>query len=99
MTGGRQRWTLDPKIDLVFSLLFGAERNRGLLIALLNEVLRPSTRIVAVEVLPPQPEPTDVEEKPIFLDLRVRLEPGGTSQSSQHGVDFCQPKRTKSSRP
>jgi hypothetical protein len=43
--GLRPRWTLDPRIDLVFSLLFGAEQNRRLLIAFLNDVLRPTTPI------------------------------------------------------
>jgi predicted transposase/invertase (TIGR01784 family) len=56
--------------------LFGAERNRRLLIALLNEVLRPSTGIAAVEVLPPRPELAEIEEKPVFLDLRVHLDSG-----------------------
>jgi predicted transposase/invertase (TIGR01784 family) len=72
----RQRRTLDPRIDLVFSLLFGAEQNRRLLIALLNDVLRPTTPIESVEILPPKPEPYDVQEKVVFLDLRVRLQGG-----------------------
>jgi predicted transposase/invertase (TIGR01784 family) len=74
--GERRRWTLDPKIDLVFSMLFGAEQNRRLLVAFLNDVLKPSTPIVFVEVLPTRPETTDIEGKMIFLDLRVRLASG-----------------------
>jgi predicted transposase/invertase (TIGR01784 family) len=70
------RWTLDPKVDLVFSLLFGAEQNRGLLIQLLHDVLQPSSPIVSVEVLPPRPEPAELEEKPVFLDLRLRIASG-----------------------
>jgi PD-(D/E)XK nuclease family transposase len=72
---GRRR-TLDPRLDIVFNLLFGAEQNRQLLIALLNDVLRPSTAIVSVQVLPPAPEAGTVEDKLIFLDLRVRLQSG-----------------------
>jgi predicted transposase/invertase (TIGR01784 family) len=74
--GERRRWTLDPRVDLVFSLLFGAEQNRRLLIALLNDVLRPTTAIESVEVLPSRPEASEVQEKAVFLDLRVRLESG-----------------------
>jgi predicted transposase/invertase (TIGR01784 family) len=72
----RQRWTLDPRVDLVFSLLFGAEQNRRLLIAFLNDVLRPAAPIESVEILPARPEAYDVQEKVVFLDLRVRLEGG-----------------------
>jgi len=72
----KRRRTLDPRIDLVFSLLFGAEHNRRLLIALLNEVLRPATTIESVEVLPARPEAYDIEDKVVFLDLRVRLDGG-----------------------
>jgi predicted transposase/invertase (TIGR01784 family) len=74
--GAQRRWTLDPRVDLVFSWLFGAEQNRRLLIALLNEVLRPPSPILSVEVLPPRPEASEVEEKLVLLDLRVRLESG-----------------------
>jgi predicted transposase/invertase (TIGR01784 family) len=74
--GERRRWNLDPRVDLVFSLLFGAEQNRRLLMALLSDVLRPTTPIQSVEVLPPRPEPSDVQEKVVFLDLRVRLGSG-----------------------
>jgi predicted transposase/invertase (TIGR01784 family) len=76
VVGERRRWTLDPRVDLVFSLLFGAEQNRRLLIALLNDVLQPTTPIESVEILPARPDPADVEEKLVFLDLRARLESG-----------------------
>lgn len=70
------RPTLDPKLDVVFNFLFGAERNRHLLIALLHSVLQPATPIASVEVLPPRPDVETIDEKAIFLDLRVRLESG-----------------------
>ncbi len=74
-SGGRLA-TLDPKLDIVFWMLFGAEQNRALLIALLNAVLRPLVPIDSVEVLPVQPETIAVEDKQIALDLRVRLQNG-----------------------
>jgi predicted transposase/invertase (TIGR01784 family) len=84
--GGRR--TLDPKLDVVFSMLFGAEQNRELLISLLNAVLRPSKPIVSVEVLPAEPERTSVDDKSIALDVRVRFEGGEQAdvemQSQRH---------------
>jgi predicted transposase/invertase (TIGR01784 family) len=71
MTGKRRR--LDPKLDIVFWMLFGEERNRALLISLLNAVLRPIVPIEAVEVLHAQPERAGVGDKAIALDVRVRL--------------------------
>jgi predicted transposase/invertase (TIGR01784 family) len=72
----RRTTLLDPKLDVVFARLFGAEQNRGLLVDLLNAVLRPPHRIVSVEILPTQAEPLEVDGKPIALDLRVRLDGG-----------------------
>lgn len=54
-------------------MLFGAEQNRGLLISLLNAVLRPPVPIQSVEVLHAEPERLGVEDKGIALDVRVRL--------------------------
>jgi len=73
---GRQRKTLDPKLDIVFWMLFGAEQNRELLISLLNAVLSPAAPIEAVEVLPTQPERLAASDKSISLDVRVRLQGG-----------------------
>jgi predicted transposase/invertase (TIGR01784 family) len=71
MTGSRR--TLDPKLDIVFWMLFGEERNRGLLLSLLNAVLQPVVPIVAVEVLHSEPEKLTVVDKAIALDVRARL--------------------------
>src|SRR5262245_50080051 len=70
------RTTLDPKLDIVFWMLFAAERNRALLISLLNAVLRPPEPIVSVMVLPAQPEKLSPDDKAIALDLRVELTSG-----------------------
>ena len=75
-SGERRRKTLDPKLDIVFWMLFGAEQNRALLISLLNAVLKPSEPIVSAEVLHAQPERSGVDEKSIALDLRIQLETG-----------------------
>jgi len=71
-----RRKTLDPKLDIVFWMLFGAEQNRELLISLLNAVLNPAVPIEAVDVMPAQPERLAVGDKNIALDVRVRLEGG-----------------------
>jgi predicted transposase/invertase (TIGR01784 family) len=73
--GGRRK-TLDPKLDIVFWMLFGAEQNRELLISLLNAVLSPAVPIEAVEVLSAQPERLTVADKNISLDVRLRLQGG-----------------------
>ena len=41
---------LDPKLDVIFKLLFSHERNRNLLVSLLTAVLDPPEPIVGVEV-------------------------------------------------
>jgi predicted transposase/invertase (TIGR01784 family) len=67
---------LDPKLDIVFWMLFGAEQNRALLLSLLNAVLKPPEPIVFVEVRHAQPERSAVDDKSIALDLRVQLTTG-----------------------
>ena len=70
--GGR----LDPKLDIVFWMLFGAEQNRSLLISLLNAVLQPPVPIDWAEVDHAEPERLGVDDKGIALDVRVRLANG-----------------------
>ena len=70
------RKSLDPKLDIVFKLLFGEERNKALLISLLNAVLAPKKPIESVTVLHPEPGREGAEDKAIVLDLRVRLVDG-----------------------
>jgi predicted transposase/invertase (TIGR01784 family) len=71
-----KRSTLDPKLDIVFWMLFGEERNRALLISLINAVLQPPVPIEAVEVLSSEPERPTAGDKAIALDVRVRLASG-----------------------
>jgi predicted transposase/invertase (TIGR01784 family) len=76
MTQVSEQKRLNPRLDVVFWMLFGAEQNRQLLISLLRAVLHPTTPIASVEVLHAQPERLSVDEKSIALDLRVRLANG-----------------------
>lgn len=70
------RTLLDPMLDVIFSLLFGAESYRPLLVSLLNAVLSPATPIEDVTLLPERPERLEVSDKGVVLDLRVRLASG-----------------------
>jgi predicted transposase/invertase (TIGR01784 family) len=72
----RTRRTLDPKLDIVFKLLFGEERNKALLVALLNAILSPEVRIQTVTVLHPEPGKENADDKGVVLDLRVGLADG-----------------------
>jgi predicted transposase/invertase (TIGR01784 family) len=70
------RRTLDPKLDIVFKLLFADERNTALLISLLTAVLKPAHPITEVVLLNPEIERSAVLEKGAVLDVRVRLKDG-----------------------
>ena len=70
------RRTLDPKLDVVFKLLFAHPASKSSLISLLTAVLQPAAEIVDVEVLNPDMPRQDAADKGIVLDLRVRLADG-----------------------
>ena len=67
------RSTLDPKLDVVFKLLFSRPGAKPLLISLLTAILRPPSPIEDVEVLNPELTKEEVNERGVILDLRVRL--------------------------
>lgn len=67
------RTTLDPTLDIVFKLLFGASTSRDSLIALLTAVLRPPVPITDVRVLNPEIDVEAVGERGIVPDLLVEL--------------------------
>ncbi len=67
------RSTLDPKLDVVFKLLFAKPSNKRLLISLLTAILEPASPIVDVEVLDPEVAKETVAAKGTLLDLLVRL--------------------------
>ena len=68
-----ERRTLDPKLDVVFKLLFANPEAKGSLISLLTAVLNPASPIEDVEVLNPEVVKKEALEKGIVLDIRVRL--------------------------
>ena len=63
--------TLNPRLDVVFKLLFAAESNRGLLVALLNDVLQPTSPIASVEVVNPEIEKDAPDDRGVILDILV----------------------------
>ena len=64
---------LDPKLDVVFKLLFSRKGSEPLLISLLEAVLRPAQPIVSVTVLNPELDKTQVSDRGVVLDIRARL--------------------------
>jgi predicted transposase/invertase (TIGR01784 family) len=69
---------IDPKVDYAFKWLFGRERNRALLIALLQAVLQlpPHARIVEVQLLNPFSDKDAFDDKLSIVDLKVRDQHG-----------------------
>ncbi|MEM7677313.1 MAG: Rpn family recombination-promoting nuclease/putative transposase [Myxococcota bacterium] len=63
--------TLNPRLDVVFKLLFAAERNRRLLIALLNDVLQPKPPVASVTVVNPDIEKDAPDDRGLILDILV----------------------------
>ncbi|MBI2391156.1 MAG: Rpn family recombination-promoting nuclease/putative transposase [Deltaproteobacteria bacterium] len=67
---------LDPKLDVVFKMLFAEPRNEGLLKSLLAAVLRPPSPIAHVTVIDPELPKELVEDRGVRLDVLVELEGG-----------------------
>jgi predicted transposase/invertase (TIGR01784 family) len=67
---------LDPKLDVVFKLLFAHANNRDILISLLTAVLEPIAPIEFVEVLNPEIPKDLPADKGALLDIHVRLSNG-----------------------
>ncbi len=65
---------IDPTVDYAFKRLFGVERNKPLLIDLLNAVLDPSPakRVADVEILNPFNPQETTDDKLSVLDLKAR---------------------------
>ncbi len=68
--------TLDPKLDLVFKLLFADPRNQRLLVSLLTAVLRPAVPLTGAVVLNPGLPESLGDPRGAWLDLLVRLADG-----------------------
>lgn len=69
---------IDPKVDYAFKRLFGVERNRHLLIDLIDAVLDspPEHRIVEVELLNPFSEQEALDDRLTILDVKARDQSG-----------------------
>lgn len=67
---------LDPKLDLVFKLLFAKPKNIGLLLSFLKATLELSEEIDSLEVINPELPKESVDAKGILLDVRVRFKNG-----------------------
>ncbi len=71
--------TLSPRNDVVFKLLFAAERSRPLLVSLLNAVLQPARPIVSVKVLNPEIQKEAVDDRGLVLDVLAEHDDGTRS--------------------
>ncbi|NMA62822.1 MAG: Rpn family recombination-promoting nuclease/putative transposase, partial [Syntrophomonadaceae bacterium] len=69
---------LDPKVDVVFKQIFGAEENKHILISLLNAVLgwTGEQQITAVQILNPYLEQEYIDDSYGILDIKVQLGSG-----------------------
>jgi predicted transposase/invertase (TIGR01784 family) len=69
---------IDPKVDYAFKRLFGVERNRHLLIDLIDAVLDspPEYRIAEVELLNPFSEKEALDDRLTILDVKARDQSG-----------------------
>ncbi len=67
---------LDPKLDVVFKMLFAAEGNEHLLVSLLTAVLRPCSAIAHVQVANPELPKELASDRGVRLDVLVELEDG-----------------------
>lgn len=62
---------LDPKMDFIFKNIFGAEKNKKILISFLNSVLKNPSPIKTVEIKNTDIEKTFVEDKFSRLDVKA----------------------------
>lgn len=62
---------LDPKIDFIFKNIFGAEKNKKILISFLNSVLKNPSPIKTVEIKNTDKEKAFIEDKFSRLDIKA----------------------------
>ena len=65
------RGLLDPKIDFVFKNIFGSPKNPKILISFLNAALKPTKKIVSVEIKKTDLEKQYIEDKYSRLDVKA----------------------------
>jgi predicted transposase/invertase (TIGR01784 family) len=64
------RFLLDPKLDVVFKLLFGRGENKALLMSVLTAVLNPPAAFSSIELLDPELPKESAADKGVILDIR-----------------------------
>lgn len=62
----------DPRVDVAFKKLFGAEENRDLLISLINSIVSEEDRVVHVDILNPYNLQDFKKDKLTVLDIKAR---------------------------
>ncbi len=78
---------LNPRLDVVFKLLFADERNRDLLVSLLNAILRPKQPICQVEVVNPEIHKDGADDRGLTLDVLAVHEGGIRTNVEMQSVD------------
>jgi predicted transposase/invertase (TIGR01784 family) len=71
-----RRTLLDPKLDIVFKMLFTDPRNRDLLCRFVQDFLQPATPIADIEVLNPELRRVSPGERGAEVDLLVCFDGG-----------------------
>lgn len=64
---------MDPKSDYIFKLIFADEQNKGVLISLLNTVLKDKPRVYDVTLLSPEMPKLGKDKHRIFLDMKAKI--------------------------
>ncbi|MBF0441591.1 MAG: Rpn family recombination-promoting nuclease/putative transposase [Oligoflexales bacterium] len=67
---------LDPKLDVVFKMLFAQPHSKEGLMDIITAVIDPVSPILELEVLNPTLPKENIEEKGVVLDILVKLDDG-----------------------
>ena len=62
----------DPKVDIAFKKIFGVERNKPLLISLINSILEPKDHVKDITVINPYNEKEFETDKLSILDIKAK---------------------------
>jgi predicted transposase/invertase (TIGR01784 family) len=78
--------TLNPRLDVVFKLLMADPSNRELLLSLLNAVLQPARPIVSADVVNPEIQKDDADDRGLVLDI-LSVHDDGTRSDVEMQID------------
>ena len=62
----------DPKVDIAFKKIFGVERNKPLLISLINSILEPKDHVKDITVINPYNEKSFKGDRGSILDIKAK---------------------------